>query len=83
MREYFVPEGRALASSSWRKACSSFSAASSRERGFEGASSGAGCGGGGALSFWSGGNVGEGIVEEDADVGVDHSQPILKCCESD
>lgn len=85
MREYFVLEGRTSASISWRKLWSSFSAISSFERGFEGAASGAGCGGGGALSFWSGGKVDVGVVEVDAgvSVGVVHSQPILKCCESD
>jgi len=84
MREYFVLEGRVSAESSCRKLLSSLSAISSLERGFEDAASEAGCGsGGGPLSFWSGGNIGEGVVEVDAGVGVVHSQPILKCCESD
>ena len=82
-REYFVLEGRASASSSWRKEWNSFSAISSLERGFEGAASGTGWGGDGTLSFRSGGKVDEGVVEEDAGVDVDHSQPILRYRESD
>lgn len=73
-REYLVLEGVVSAASSWRKDCSSFS---SWESGFEDS----GGGGGGTLSFWSGGKVEEGFVEDAAGVGVDHNQPILRYCE--